>query len=263
MSRSNCLACVLISAIAFATSACGSRETPPNSARKGEPQVQASPETKVDVVNLPPADKKSQAVLLLDEFKRLMEEGKFVEAHEVALKARDLDPDSSAAEGAVQISRPRAGGKWEHERDPTAKLPGNTPKEPADNKGDVSPVVIVEPFNVTDSARTDRTKAARRMISTLASKRINLELIDMPFDEAISYLRATTGVTFQIDQNQLKKEGYDPRRAITLSLANVPIRVALTEILGKKLGYVVTDDGIRITTESAARKAGAPRKEDR
>jgi type II secretory pathway component GspD/PulD (secretin) len=205
---------------------------------------------------------------LLDQYKRLEKEGKYREAEMCAVKARELDPDSPAIDAYIYTARILANqadvleGKKGREDMFTEGL------NDAENQG---PFVgkVDDPIRFRNDKdwqeRLRRRKPSENILVTKMNEKereierrlnlpINLEFKDTPLKQAMDDLRVLTGMNIVIDQPALDNAGVSTDRPLSMRLEGVSMKSALTLLLHNvNLTYVIKDEVLQITTESAAR----------
>jgi len=81
-----------------------------------------------------------------------------------------------------------------------------------------------------------------------------LNFTDVPLDEVINELRATTGLNIYVDQRALETENISLKHPVTLVLNNVSVKCALDLVLKQaRLTYIVNNDVLQVTTETEAK----------
>jgi len=205
---------------------------------------------------------------LLDQYKRLEKEGKYREAEMCAVKARELDPDSPAIDAYIYTARILA--------NQADVLEGKKGREDmfaeglndAENQG---PFVgkTLDPIHFNTSKdeleRWKKRKPSENYLVTKMNEKereierrlnlpINLEFKDTPLKQAMDDLRVLTGMNIVIDQPALDSAGVSTDRPLSMRLEGVSMKSALTLLLHNvNLTYVIKDEVLQITTESAAR----------
>lgn len=100
---------------------------------------------------------------------------------------------------------------------------------------------------------------AERIVEKL-KKPVTLDFTDSALADVVDFLRDFTGENVVLDRLALEEQGITPDTPITLKLAGVSLKTALSLILEQiKLAWIIRDEVLFITTEeqAVARPAGA------
>jgi len=227
-----------------------------------EPELFASLRPPTYNGNLNP-DVSRQVKALLEEFKRLEKEGKYKEAEMVAVKAREIDPDSPAIDAYIYTARILA--------NQAEVLEGRRGREnmlseglnDAENEGAFVGKTL-DPIRFkgrkgSESILAARMNEKRREIERRLTQPINLEFNDTPLKQVMDDLRVLTGMNIVIDQPALDKDGIRNDLPLTVRLEGVSIKTALNQVLRQvNLTYVIADEVLQVTTETAARRRAMP-----
>lgn len=90
-------------------------------------------------------------------------------------------------------------------------------------------------------------------IHQVLAKPIQLDLIDIPFSEAVRHLEKTTGIEIQLDNKALEEMSFNTDEHVTLRVADISARSALELLLRQMdLTWIILDDTLWITTNEAA-----------
>ncbi len=200
-------------------------------------------------------------------FNELYAAGKYEEAMTAALKARELDPDSSIAAAAYSIARNQSRIKDAHDRSARSEEANlralNDADDPADSRVYSSKPFVFNkdpkiwetarnrrPASITNNRRTDKDREIENRLSTPAT----LNFADTPLKQVIDDLRTFHGINFWVDEVALQQEGINLNQLVSIKLENVQLKSALTLLLrSSRLTYVVKDGVVEITTENEAR----------
>jgi hypothetical protein len=91
-----------------------------------------------------------------------------------------------------------------------------------------------------------------RLIAAL-DKPTTVEFVDLPLEDAITYLGEFHNISIFLDKALLKKKAIPVDEPLTLKLADVPLRSVLKLLIEPAtLTYVIEDDVMKITTETRA-----------
>jgi type II secretory pathway component GspD/PulD (secretin) len=93
-----------------------------------------------------------------------------------------------------------------------------------------------------------------REIESKLRKTVTLNFTDAPLRQVIDDLRASYGVNIYVDQLALDQEGVSMERPVSVKLEDVSLKSALNLTLKQvHLTYIIKDEVLQITSESAAR----------
>ena len=91
-----------------------------------------------------------------------------------------------------------------------------------------------------------------RLRRLLEDQRISLDFPDNTLNDVVKWLEATTGAKFRLDQQALTEAGLDEESRVSTVLANLPLHVALQQLLsnvnGTPLTVQVSNEECLITT---------------
>jgi hypothetical protein len=94
-----------------------------------------------------------------------------------------------------------------------------------------------------------------RIIATL-EKPTTVEFVELPLEDAMTYLGEFHNITILLDRVHLKKESAPLDQPLTLKLADVPLRSVLKLLLEPaKLTFVIEDDVMKVTTQTQVETA--------
>ena len=101
-----------------------------------------------------------------------------------------------------------------------------------------------------DPARTTKTaQTSRRALDQPTT----VEFLDLPLEDAITFLKEYHNINIYIDKATLTDEGVAIDQPVTLKLAGVTLRSVLKLLLEPvQLTYVIEDEVMKITTSSKA-----------
>jgi hypothetical protein len=84
---------------------------------------------------------------------------------------------------------------------------------------------------------------------------VTVEFLDLPLEDAITYLKEFAHINIYFDKAQLTDEGVALDQPVTLKLANIRLESTLKLLLRPvELDFLIEDDILKITTRAAARK---------
>ena len=105
--------------------------------------------------------------------------------------------------------------------------------------GDLAPVILRTPINASASQRIDAA----------LEKVVTLDLSDVPLAEAVERLGRDHGLPVAIDRRALEDSGVSTDQAVSLHVAKLPLRTALSRLLAPlELDYMTGDEQVLITT---------------
>ncbi|HZZ74019.1 MAG TPA: hypothetical protein VFE24_17330 [Pirellulales bacterium] len=210
---------------------------------------------------------------LMDRFNSLMDEGhatddltKFVEAQEVALEARNVDPTGTVSAQAVTFSY------FVHDyirqnqiRD--ASIRGYMDEMAAVERSHIpfrDDVPIVYPSaqawrELTEARKQyqavdvkERGPAEKKILDEL-DKPSAVEFIDTPLKDVTDFIGQRHGINIQFDDKAMKDGGIGTDTPINVNLKGISLRSILRLVLHPLgLTYVIKDEVLLITTQEAA-----------
>jgi Domain of unknown function (DUF4139) len=202
---------------------------------------------------------------LLETYKRLVKEGKYREAEACALKARELDPESPALDAYVYTARILVNQadvlEGKKGRDDGVFARGlNDAESPGPVAGQrLEPTRCKTRKGLASIMLTKMTEKEREIERRL-NEPVTLEFKDTPLKQALDDLRVLKGMNIVIDQAALDKDGVSTDRPLTMRLEGVSLKSALKEMLRPvNLTYIIKDEVLQITTETAARRRAVDR----
>jgi type II secretory pathway component GspD/PulD (secretin) len=105
-----------------------------------------------------------------------------------------------------------------------------------------------------DGTYPQKKSEKEREIEHKLSTRVTLNFTDAPLRQVMDDLRASYGVNIYVDQQALDQEGVSMERPVSVKLEDVSLKSVLNLILKQvHLTYIIKDEVLQITSESAAR----------
>ncbi|GIW80136.1 MAG: hypothetical protein KatS3mg105_1943 [Gemmatales bacterium] len=212
--------------------------------------------------------KKRTVKELMDDYNRLIDEGKYREAEMKALAALEMDPDNVAAAAGVKIARVQ-GNLVSYNKNKLAKEKYFV--EVLNDAEKAPPVLTTDnPVSFPDDW-ADRIKRSKSWkdgitigglkspkeleIERRLSEPISFNFKNVSLGEAIEDLNNLTGINVVPDYAALEEEGISLDQPLSLSLSSsISLKSALNLLLGQaKLTYIIKDEVLKITTPRRAR----------
>jgi general secretion pathway protein D len=209
-------------------------------------------------------NKEEKVAELMKQFNGFIKEGKFPEAERAALKAHELDPDNSAATAGVAIAKMEAGSASGKKRRADRERTLNAQLDAAEDEGppvnDKHPL-YVDPAMVQltrgrekDGTYPQKKTDKEREIESKLRTPVTLNFTDAPLEQVFNDLRGWEDINIYVDQLALDQEAVSLQRPVSVKLENVSLKSALNLILKQvHLTYIIKDEVLQITSESAAR----------
>ncbi len=201
---------------------------------------------------------------LVEEFNKLMDEGRFHEAEVRAKQARELDPDNPVVETlkwkskfAIRIAEQNAikDGKEQGFYDAMtsvdrASTPYNDDEPITFNKKYWNELNQGNRKKWMERQKRRMTPAEQEIQRSLA-KPVEARFDQRPLKEVIETLAAASGINIHLDNAGLAAEGVTTDTPVSLNLAQpIALRSALNIILGElRLSYVIRNEVLSITSE--------------
>lgn len=207
----------------------------------------------------------NQLAKSVEEFNTLMDQQRYSEAYVLAKQAREIDPHNEVTESMVWKSRfaermfvnmnlqGRRDRMFEYANDPS-------------ELGVKDAYMTTDPYKFPEKwddlvRRRDglladggsRYNEAEQAIERALLKKVQVQFNEAPLGEVIETLGRMTSVNVFIDMEGLAAEGVTTDTPVTMNLSEeISLRSVLNLILGQfRLGYVIQDEVLRITSESA------------
>jgi type II secretory pathway component GspD/PulD (secretin) len=210
-------------------------------------------------------NKQRQVGELMKQYNGLLQEGKYLEAESIAMKAHELDPDNYLAAAAITMAKYQArialnksdkaqkeAYFWNEMRDVEKSSPSLTNDNPLDVAG-----IDKERFKnrgKNGSLVTTKRSEKEREIENRLFTPVNLNFTDTPLRQVLDDLRSWQGINIYVDQEALDAEAISIDRPVSIKLEQVALRSALPLLLKQAhLTYVIKDDVLQITTEAHAK----------
>lgn len=167
--------------------------------------------------------------LLIKKYQDLNRNGNYEEAEAVARKAKELDPESAAADTALWMSSIKIEEKkWR------AKLPHF-------------------PESELEHLRQKKETAGERIEKKLLEP-VNLNFKDAELEQIVSDLQVVSGLNIVLDERAILDEGGRLDQRLSFKAADISLGSALKLMLRKvRLVYLVKDEAVQITTKQYAR----------
>ncbi|HBI41705.1 MAG TPA: hypothetical protein DDY78_02480, partial [Planctomycetales bacterium] len=209
-------------------------------------------------------NKEEKVAELMKQFNGFMKESKWPEAERAALKAHELDPDNVAATAGVAFAKREAGYASGKKRRANRENTLNAQLDAAEDEGpavnDAHPL-IVDPVMVKltrgrekDGTYSGKKSDKEREIENKLRTLVTLNFTDAPLKQVFDDLRGWENINIYVDQLALDQEAVSLERPVSVKLENVSLKSALNLILKQvHLTYIIKDEVLQITSESAAR----------
>jgi general secretion pathway protein D len=105
-----------------------------------------------------------------------------------------------------------------------------------------------------DGTYPQKKSGKEREIESKLRTRVTLNFTDAPLRQVMDNLRASYGVNIYVDQQALDQEGVSMERPVSVKLEDVSLKSVLNLMLKQvHLTYIIKDEVLQITSESAAR----------
>lgn len=119
-----------------------------------------------------------------------------------------------------------------------------------------------------DGAKRDKEKSRQepgvaepKIAQWLASRPTTVEFLDLPLEDALTFLKEYHNFRLSIDREKIAAQGIAIDHPVTLKMAGVPFVKVLKELLDPlKLTYEIEPDGLLITTAADSAADSPPRK---
>jgi type II secretory pathway component GspD/PulD (secretin) len=201
---------------------------------------------------------------LMKQYNALLQDGKYLEAESIAMKAHELDPDNYMVSAAITMAKyqsriainksdkdQKEAFFWNVMRDTEKGAPALTIDNPLD-------VTTVDKAKLSgrkgSSLVTTKRSEKEREIENRLYTPVNLNFTDTPLKTVLDDLRSWQGINIYVDQEALDAEAISIDRPVTIKLEQVALRSALPLLLkSAHLTYVIKDDVLQITTEAHAK----------
>lgn len=204
---------------------------------------------------------REEVTRIMKEYATFMNEGKYIEAENAALKARELDPDNTQAE--VAIFKARAMRTMTDERRILANKDKARDIQMLDlERSGVPTANDEEPLTINRAvlSRANKRGAVKNALpKNPADKEVHSKLNSMvsvdfknkPLHYVLDELRTMSGANIVPQDEFLKSENISLDYPIDVKLSDVSLRTALNLILAKaRLTYMVRDGVVLVTTQA-------------
>lgn len=200
---------------------------------------------------------------MVNEFNDMMDQQRYSEAYVLARQARELQPRSEVTESMIWKSRFAERMYVElslrERRDRQVEFgldPSDIDTPDAINYPIAFPKKWDELVRRRQGLLSDgrsRYNEAEQEIERALRKRVQVQFNETPLSEVIDTLGRMTGVNVFLDIEGLAAEGVTTDTPITMNLSQeISLKSVLNLILGQhRLGYVIQDEVLRITSETA------------
>ncbi len=209
----------------------------------------------------------NQLAKLVDEFNKLLDEGRYAEAEVIARQARQLDPEAPVVQNLVHMSRfaRRMAEQMDiRERKEQGFYDTMTSvhraSEPFDDRRPIRFMEDAKEWADISKARIGRMGETEQRLSPaeveiykkLRSK-VSVDFENRPLSEVLETLGQMAGIPITIDKLGIGQEGVSSDEPITLRVTqDVTLRSALNLILEPlRLDYLVEDEVLKVTSEQA------------
>ena len=210
-------------------------------------------------------DVQNQLAKSVEEFNTLMDQQRFSEAYVLAKQAREIDPHNEVTE--MMLWKSQFASRLYVERELQARSNDMfTYATDANELGVPDAYTLSEPIKYPKewsalvksreglmANRASRYNDAERAIERSLQQQVSVQFDRKPLGEVIETLGEMTGVNVFIDTEGLAAEGVTTDTPVTMNLRDeISLRSVLNLILGQyRLGYVIQDEVLRITSEQA------------
>ena len=219
----------------------------------------------IDRERLMRVETQNKLATLVDEFNGMIDQQRYSEAVLIAKQAKQLDPYNAVTESMIVKSRMAERVYLEltmrDRRDDmfAAALDTTHPDTPLayDERFPIQyPKKWDELVNRREALLADgqsRYNEAEQEIVRALRKKIRVSYNDAPLSEVIAQLSEMTGINVFIDNEGLAAEGVTSDTPVTIDLTQeISLKSVLNLILGQhRLGYLIQDEVLRITSETA------------
>jgi hypothetical protein len=209
---------------------------------KGEVVVFTAPSRDGAMRILDAAEMKRQQVKkLMRVFGELFKEGKYAEAHSIALRTVELDADDPVVVAAVNLAKMQMRvQEYKRIKKESGSALTELPQDAISNSADEPPAdeVVAE----SSEARLERVLRSP----------INVNFTDAPLRTVLDDLRDTQGINIVPDLRALQEDSVDLDTPISIKFENLSLKSALNLILRQaRLTWVVKDEVVLVTTPAA------------
>jgi general secretion pathway protein D len=201
---------------------------------------------------------------MVDDFNNLMDERRFAEAEVVAKQAREIAPENPVVVNMVEKSRlaKSIAEDLELKEQKENGFVGaiNSVVWSGIPRDDRDPIEYPKDWEGLTRTRERMNKRERERLSPeeieiqkSLNTKVNVSFTEVPLQEALSTLCSLAGVPMYIDPQGLAVEAVTTDQPVTIVLSkDISLKSALNLILDPlRLSYVVDDDVLKITSESA------------
>lgn len=201
---------------------------------------------------------------LVEQFNKLMEEGRYPEAEVKAKLARELQPNSSIAEMLTWKSRFAKSVAEQNSITSRKERKFNEQLTSVDQSSegfdDRNPFVFGSAQQWTDLSKSRKKyleelgrklSPAEQEIEKSLGKQVEVSFEDRPLHEVLETLSKMANINIHLDPNGLHAEAVTPETPVRLKLINpISLKSALTMILSQlHLSYVIENEVLLITSQ--------------
>jgi hypothetical protein len=207
-------------------------------------------------------EKEAEIKKIMDQYAGLMREGKYAQAHTLALRGLDLDPENVSLTAAATIASMKMldTHNLDVENKKSAWFDDSLDDDPGPNGSIKRPVKFDKD---TGKRIQDRKSYAagitadlhdpveRRIAHALEEKKVTVKFNNTPLDYAIRDLKALAGgdINIVFDELAMKEEGIRKDQPLSLALSDVTLRSALSKLVENAgLTWVIRNQTVTITT---------------
>jgi type II secretory pathway component GspD/PulD (secretin) len=202
---------------------------------------------------------------LMQDYAQLMKEGKFANAHTVAMQAHDLDPDNPSVYAALYQSNVQM--QVQH-NDAVEERKQRMFDEFLDD--DPGPIVSMKKPWIFDISNKDKLRkragidhitsdlrdaVEKKIARAVDERKVTVNFNNTPLYEAVRDLKALVDdINIVFDETALQEEGIRKDQPLSLSVNGMTLRSLLNILLNNaKLTWVIQNQTITITTETHAK----------
>jgi general secretion pathway protein D len=201
---------------------------------------------------------------MVEQFNRLLDEGRYAEAEVIARQARDIAPNEAVVTQMVEKAKlanaiARDTSLREQKETNFLRALHDVDRAIIGTVGDEFPIVFgdVKQWSALTRTRKGMLERARKMspaemeIQRSLTKPVEVRFINRPISEVMDTLGRMTGVNVYLDPQGLNAEGVTTDTPVTLNLTQpISLKSALNLVLSPLgLSYVVQNEVLRITSE--------------
>lgn len=201
---------------------------------------------------------------LVDDFNKLMEQDRWQEAEVLAKRARELDPENALVKQLLWqsrlASRTRRNENLKDDKEKAAWDTFDSVEQAAIPFDDRDPIRFRDAKEWSELTRSRQKLTAERRgrktereldIERKLKTPVSLKFRNRPLSEVLDQLAKLASVNLHLDEKGLEEEGVSSDMPVTIDLTTeISLKSALNLILEPKhLGYVISDEVLKITSE--------------